>query len=84
MNVRFSICDKVVFLNTATRQLEEAEVESIRVIPTGIRKDVDGNNVLEGHVVLYNTVNGPTLADSEVFADKESARAAWKEIVESL
>ena len=80
----FKICDKVVYLNTVTRKLEELEVKGIRIVPTGISKDEDGNNVLDGDMVLYETVNGPTLAASEVFADKESAKKAWKEIVESL
>lgn len=82
--VKFRITDKVVYLNTVTRKLEELEVKGIRVVATGISKDEDGNNILDGDMVLYETVNGPTLAESEVFADKESAKKAWKEIVERL
>lgn len=80
----FKICDKVFYLNTVTRKLEELEIKGVRIAPTGISKDKDGNNVLDGQIVLYETVNGPVLAETEVFADKESAKKAWKEIVEAL
>lgn len=80
----FKICDKVVFFNTVTRKLETAEIRSIRVIAKGIAKSEQGENVLEGQVVLYETVNGPTLAETEVWPDADTARAELKKIVEEL
>jgi len=84
MEIRFSICDKVVFFNTVTGKLETAEIKSVRVVPTGISKSDKGENVLDGCAVLYETVNGPTLAESEVFPDKETAKAELKKIVDGL
>ena len=34
----------------------------MRVVPTGISKDEKGESVLDGYAVLYDTVDGPTLA----------------------
>jgi hypothetical protein len=79
----FAICDKVVYLNTATGKFDSAEVKRVQIVPTGISKDEQGNNVLDGSIVLYETLEGPTLAESEVFATEEEARAFWrKKIVE--
>ena len=84
MEIKYSITDEVVFFNTVSGKLETAEIKSIRVVPTGISKDKQGKNVLDGCVVLYDTVNGPTLAESEVFPDKETAKAELLKIVEGL
>ena len=79
METKFNICDRVVFLNTATGKFEEAEVRSIRVLATGISKDEGGRNVLDGSMVLYETVDGPTVAECEVFGSADEARAYWIE-----
>lgn len=84
MEIKYSICDEVVFFNTVSGKLETTEIKSIRVVPTGISKNEQGKNVLDGCVVLYDTVNGPTLAESEVFPDKETAKAELLKIVEGL
>lgn len=84
MEIKYSITDEVVFFNPMSGKLETAEIKSIRVVPTGISKDKQGKNVLDGCVVLYDTVNGPTLAEREVFLDKETAKAELLKIVEGL
>ena len=84
MEIKFQICDKVYYLTTRTRRVDVAEVKGIQVIPTGISKDTDGNNVLDGCVVLYQTVEGPTLAESECFRSAEEAKAAWVELAGKL
>lgn len=84
MEIRFQICDKVYYLNTVTGKVDVAEVKGIQVMPTGISKDADGRNVLDGYVVLYQTVEGLTLAESECFGSAEEAKAAWVELVGKL
>lgn len=78
MEIKFNICDEVYFLNTASGKIESAEVASIRVIPTGISKDQNGKNVLNGSVVLYETADrGPVLSEVECFASKEECCQSW-------
>ena len=77
VEIKFGICDEVVYLNTATARFEKAEVKGIQVVPTGISKDAEGRNVLDGQMVLYQTVDGPVLAEDEVFATAEECRVYW-------
>ena len=77
--LKYDICSKVFFLNTASAKIERAEVKGVQVIPTGISKSADGENVLDGCVVLYQTVEGPVLAEDECFATEEECRANWLE-----
>ncbi len=79
MEIKYSICDKVAYFNTADRKVATAEVKGIRVIPTGISKDKDGNNVLDGFVVLYETFDGPVLAENECFASVEECKAFYRD-----
>lgn len=71
--MKFRICDEVWYFNTASRRVEKVLVEGIRVVPTGISTGEDGKERLDGDVVLYQTKDGPVLADSEVFASREEA-----------
>ena len=80
----YNICDKVVYFNTVTRKLEELEIKGVRVVATGISKDEQGKNVLDGQMVLYETVGGPVLSETEVFPDKETAKTELRKIVEAL
>ena len=84
MEIRFNICDKVYYLNTVTCKVDSAEVKGIQVMPTGISRDAEGKNVLDGCVVLYQTVEGPTLTGGECFASADECRDAWREIVGEL
>lgn len=79
--VKFGICDKVWYLNTAEGRYDSAEVRRIQVVPTGVSKDERGENVLDGSVVLYETLEGPVLTGGEVFASEEEARVFWRELV---
>ena len=82
IEIRFNICDEVVYFNTASCKFEKAEVASIRVIPTGISKDEKGKNLLDGSVVLYETANrGPVLTEAECFGSEEEARAHYLSVL---
>ena len=78
MEIKFNICDKVVYFNTAEGRVATAEVKAIRVIPTAVSKDADGNNVLESKVVLYETVEGPILTETECFESADACREFYK------
>lgn len=82
MEIKFNICDKVVYFNTAECKVMTAEVKSIRVIPTGISKDENGNNKLDGSVVLYETFDGPVLSEQECFRSEAECLAWYKEYFE--
>ena len=84
IEVKYNIFDEVVYLNTATMKLEKVIVRGIRIVPTGISKAEDGKDVLDGYVILYETQNGPVLAESEVFSSEEEAREAWVRFVHGL
>lgn len=84
MEIKFAICEKVWYLNTVTGNLESAEVRGVRVVPTGISKDEKGESVLDGYAVLYDTVDGPTLAESECFGSRDEAVKAWKDRIEKM
>lgn len=71
-------------MNTVTGHFDTAEVKDIQILPTGISKDADGNNVLDGEMVFYRTVNGPVLAATEVFASADEAKKHWTEVLASL
>lgn len=77
MTTKFNICDKVFFFNTAECRVEKVEIKGIRIIATGISKNESGESVLDGSIVLYETVNGPVLAENECFADERELRAKY-------
>jgi len=78
MEIKYNICDKIAYFNTAECNVMTAEVKSIRVIPTGISKDENGENKLDGAVVLYETVDGPVLAEQECFAGVQECFEAYR------
>lgn len=77
VEIKFGICDEVVYLNTATARFEKAVVKGIRVAPTGISKDESGKDVLDGFIVLYDLKDGPIVSQEEVFASEQECRQAW-------
>ena len=42
IEVKFSICDEVFYLNTASEVIESDRVKGIQIVPTGIYKDENG------------------------------------------
>lgn len=80
METKFNICDKVAYFNTAECNVMTDEVKGIRVVPTGISKDENGENKLDGAVVLYETVNGPILAEQECFGSEEECREWYRKV----
>lgn len=82
--IMFKICDKVFFLNTASGRVEDAEIQGVQIVPTGISKNEKGENVLDGQVVLYKTVSGPVLSETEVFASADECKKYWVSVLESM
>lgn len=80
MEIKYKICDKVFYLNTAERKIVSAEIKGVRVIPTGISKDAKGRNKLEGSAVLYETFEGPVLAEQECFASEKECAETFRKV----
>lgn len=79
METKYSICDKVAFFNTTERKVMTAEVKGVQIVPTGISKNEKGENVLGGYVVLYQTFDGPILAEPECFDSEEACKAFYRD-----
>ena len=79
MEIKFGICEKVFYFNTAECKVMSAEVKGAQVVPTGISKSESGENVLDGAVVLYQTFEGPVLSEQECFRSEEECQAWYKE-----
>ena len=79
IEIKYGICDEVVYFNTAECSIVKVVVKGIQVVPTGISKDAEGKDVLDGYVVLYQTKDGPVLAESEVFGTEEECREKYRE-----
>lgn len=79
VDIEFGLLEKVVYLNSATLNIEEGVVKGIRVVPTGISKDEKGNDVLDGYEVLYHLMNDVVLTSREVFRGKEQLLARYRE-----
>ena len=79
VDIEFGLLEKVVYLNSATLSIEEGVVKGIRVVPTGISKDENGNDVLDGYEVLYQLMNDIVLTSREVFRGKEQLLARYRE-----
>lgn len=75
--LRFDICDEVFYLNTASAKIEKCIVKGIQVVPTAMHQDEEGRKCLDGSIVLYQTEDGPVLAETEVFASENDARSFW-------
>lgn len=84
IDIKFSLCDDVFYFNTATCKVETGEIKGIQVVPTGISKDEKGKNKLDGFVVLYSLVDGPVLADSEVFGSKRECLDHYVKVIGDL
>jgi hypothetical protein len=79
IEIKYGLFDKVVFFNGTTMKFEEDSVRDIRVMPTGISKDADGNDVLDGYEVLYQLQSGVVLTSKEVFDSEEQGRQCYRE-----
>lgn len=84
METKFSLCDDLVFFNTTSCKFEKVHVKGIQIIPSGISKDSEGKDVLDGHVVLYQTKEGMVLSESELFVDERSAIDHYRSVLEAL
>lgn len=84
METKYSICDKLVFLNTAEGRFEESTVKGIQIIPTGVSKDEAGEDRLDGSIVLYQMSEGLTLTENEVFRSAEEAKEYYLSLLDTL
>lgn len=84
IELKFSICDDVVFLNTSNGKFEKAVVKGVQVVPTGLSKSADGKDVCDGYAVLYQTMDGAWLSESELFVDEKSAKEHYIALLSSL
>ena len=80
IEVKFGICDKVAYFNTAEGKVLTAEVKGIQIVPTGISKNEKGENVLDGYAVLYQTFEGMVLSEKECFGSEEECFEAYRKI----
>lgn len=74
IEIKYQICDEVVFFNTAAMRFESGIVKGIQVVPTGISVGEDGRKRLDGCEVLYSLESGLVLTGAEVFDSEEEAR----------
>lgn len=79
MEVKFGLLEKVFFFNTAECKISSDIVKKIQVVPTGVSKDESGNDRLDGFIVLYETVNGPVLAEQECYASEGECFEAYRQ-----
>lgn len=84
METKFNILDKVVWFNTATRKMETGIVRGIQVIPTGMHRDENGEDILDSAMVMYQLDNKMTIAESEAFPTEEDAIGAYAEALDAL
>lgn len=84
IEVKFSICDEVFYLNTASEVIESDRVKGIQIVPTGIYKDENGEDVCDGIAILYSLRSGIVLSESEVFASEEDCRVHLVSLVQRL
>ena len=78
IEVKFGICQKVVYFNTAECKVMTAEVKGVQIVPTGVSKSEQGENVLDGYVVLYQTFEGPVLSESECFESEAECKETYR------
>ena len=83
VEVKFNICDKVYFLNTATWTIESDTVKGVQIVPTGISKSESGEDVLDGSQVLYMMNEFGALASDEVFSTEDEVKNRVKALIES-
>ena len=79
METKFGLLEKVFYLNTAECKILPAQVKGIRIIPTEVSKDESGADRLDGSVVLYETFDGPVLAERECFASEDECKAFFRD-----
>lgn len=79
IEIKYGLFDKVVYLNGATMKFETGSVRDIRVIPTAVSKDADGEDVLDGYDVIYKLDSGILLTSGEAFDSEEQARQRYRE-----
>lgn len=84
METKYSLCDELVFFNTTSCKFEKVHVKGIQIVPTGISKDSEGQDVLDGYVVLYQAKEGMVLSEQELFVDERSAKEHYAKVLEAL
>lgn len=80
METKFKICDEVFYLNTALWRIESSKVKGIKIVPTEIKKDEEGNDVLVSSEVLYSLDSGYVATEGEVFVSREDLVEFLREV----
>lgn len=80
IEVKFDLLSEVVYFNTAKGMVEKAKVKGVQIVPTGISKDEKGEDVLEGFVVLYQTMEGVMLSEQECFASEGECKEFYRKL----
>lgn len=80
METKFKICDEVFYLNTGNWSVASAVIRGIQIVPTGISKDSDGKDILDGSEVLYKMDNGQVLTEKEVFSSCDALVAHIRDL----
>ena len=84
IEVKYDICQEVVFLNTTTWKLEKGVVKGVQIVPTAVSHDSEGKEQLDGYAILYTLDNRMVISESEAFATEEAAREFIKKTVEGI
>lgn len=78
MELQFGLFSEVFYLNTASWRIEKAKIVKVTVLPSGVSKDSEGNDVLEDIVVLYELDNRMVISEMEAFDTEEALREFLK------
>jgi len=79
IEIKYGLFDKVVYLNGATMKFETGKVRDIRIIPTSVSTNAEGEEVLESYDVIYKLDSGLMLTSGEVFDSEEQVRQRYRE-----
>ena len=79
MVTKFDILDRVVWFNTAECRMQSDVVRGIQVIPTGIHRDAEGQEVLDSVAVVYQLESKVNIFETEAFSTEEQALEHYRE-----
>lgn len=82
--IKFGICEKVYFFNSASRKIESGEIQGIRIIGTDIQTNESGEHVCNASEAIYELAGGMRIAGSEAFGSYEDCKAGLAAALEAL
>lgn len=84
IEIKFGICEKVYFFNSASRKIESGEVQGIRVIGTDIATDENGEHKCNAFEVIYELTSRLCLTGAETFGSYEECKAGLEAALKEL